>query len=36
VVEALDALGLALGLAQGRQEHSGQDRDDGDDYEQFD
>ena len=36
VVHALNALGLCLGLGHGRQEHAGEDRDDGDDDEEFD
>ena len=36
VVHAQDAGGLGLGLGQSRQEHSGEDRDDCDDHQQFD
>ena len=36
IAETHDALGLSLGLAQRRQEHTGQDGDDGNDYQQFD
>jgi len=36
VVEATDLGGLGFSFAQGRQEHRGQNGDDGDDHEQFD
>jgi hypothetical protein len=36
VVGALGGHGLVLGLAQGRQQHGRQDRDDGDDHQQLD
>ena len=36
VVQAANASRLRFGLAEGRQEHSGKDRDDGDDHQQFD
>jgi len=36
VVHAVDALGLGLGLAQGRQQHACQDGDDRDHDQQFD
>lgn len=36
VVHARNGLPLGLGLAQGRQEHAGQDGDDGDHHQEFD
>ena len=36
IIHAHNALSLALGLCQGGQEHAGQNRDDGDNHQQFD
>ena len=36
VVQTGDAIRLLFGTGQGRQQHGGQNRDDGDDHEQFD
>ena len=36
IVDAADALSLGLRLCQSRQEHAGQNGDDGDDHQEFD